>query len=201
MGVIQQGINQGLALTAFGVSQNPAIKAKLEHAAEVKQSEKNIKQAHQTLNSIDDKIEQWTNNVDWDKPDNKLLKGQLKDIDNMQDIALKQANKSYEKAFELNPTQKNLENLYQNRKTINSLETLRENANKRAEETKQAKVGQKRDFREYLKKTQYSVGGHTGLIGDLPEKTQKLMASTYNQHQRQKLMNQMDKEKQNKENK
>lgn len=198
MGVIQQGINQGLGLAALGVSQVPSVKAKLETNKEIAASEMAAEKAHQSLNAADDAFENALNSVDWDDPKAALNPTVAKDLKEQQLIAQEYAVGKYKNAYEINPTKENLEN-YQFEKK--QLEQLQKASNQKAQEVKEAKITQRRNFKSYLAQMPYSVGGHEGLIGDLPEKTQKLFAKQYNARDRKSIMDKMDKERKDKERK
>lgn len=64
-------------------------------------------------------------------------------------------------------------------------------AKKKVEEVKQAKKTQRRNFMDYLKKQETSLGG---TVGDLPPAMQKQIASTYTKSQRKTMMDRMDRE-------
>ena len=73
----------------------------------------------------------------------------------------------------------------------NTLLAKQEEAKKKVTEVKEAKKTQRRNFMEYLRKQETSLGG---TVGDLPPAMQKQIASGYTKSQRQALMNKMDKE-------
>ena len=64
-------------------------------------------------------------------------------------------------------------------------------ATKKVEEVKQAKKTQRRNFMDYLKKQETSLGG---TVGELPPAIQKQIASTYTKSQRKTMMDRMDRE-------
>lgn len=66
-----------------------------------------------------------------------------------------------------------------------------EEATKKVEQVKQAKKTQRRNFMDYLKKQETSLGG---TVGDLPPAMQKQIASTYTKSQRKTMMDRMDRE-------
>lgn len=76
-------------------------------------------------------------------------------------------------------------------KLTQSLEDRQTQAMKKVAEQQAAQKKQKRNFMDYLKKQPTSFGGS---VGDLPLAAQKTLAKQYSKTDRQKLMNQMDKE-------
>lgn len=66
-----------------------------------------------------------------------------------------------------------------------------EQAAKKVEEVKEAKKTQRRNFMDYLKKQETSLGG---TVGDLPPAMQKQIAATYSKSQRKTMMDRMDRE-------
>lgn len=73
------------------------------------------------------------------------------------------------------------------------------NAQNRVSQIQQAKQQQQKTRRNfinnYLSRQETSLGIK---VGDLPERTQKQIASQYSQYERKKIMNKMDKEAKNK---
>lgn len=75
--------------------------------------------------------------------------------------------------------------------TANQLLQRQEQAEANVKQTQEAKQKQRRNFMEYLRKQQLQWGG---TVGDLPDNLQKTIAKQYSKSDRQKLMNQMDRE-------
>lgn len=64
-------------------------------------------------------------------------------------------------------------------------------AQQQVKNRQEAKQEQKRNFMDYLKQQQTSLG----KVGDLPENIQTEIAKSYSQADRERLMDEMDKEK------
>lgn len=196
MGVIQQGINQGLGLAALGVSQIPSVKAKLETNKEIAASEMAAEKARQSLEASNATLQEVYDKIDFDNPATvKQFEAEFNDLKKQHEIASGYANQKFKEAFELNPTSKNLRN-YQF--LTDSLQSMQSEANNKAQEVKEAKITQRRKFKDYLAQMPYSVGGQDGIIGNLPEKTQNLFAKQYNAKDRKSIMDKMDKERKEK---
>ena len=67
-------------------------------------------------------------------------------------------------------------------------------AQNQMKQQQEAKRTQRRNFMDYLAKQSSSLGG---TIGELPESTQKQIASQYSKSQRKTMMDRMDKEAKN----
>ena len=76
-------------------------------------------------------------------------------------------------------------------KNINEFVKRQEQAQEKTKQVQEAKTKQRRNFMEYLGKQQLRGGG---TVGDLPQDIQKKIAQNYSKADRQKLMNQMDRE-------
>lgn len=72
-----------------------------------------------------------------------------------------------------------------------TLQQRQEEQLKKIKEKKAAQQKQRRNFMTYLKKQPTSLGVS---VGELPEKMQKQIASSYSTAQRKKLMDEMDRE-------
>ena len=74
-----------------------------------------------------------------------------------------------------------------------------EKANKQAQEAAKAREEQtkvmrkRRDFMQYLKDVKVPFDGHLTRVGDMHERTQRQIAATYTEEQKQRIMDEMDK--------
>lgn len=181
-GSINQAINIGTAL----YTQTPKYQAKVEEAKKVAESEKLLKA---------DELKQ-----------DALLKSALKAFEpgasettkkaygKLADKATKESMETYEKVFELNPTEKNFKRMADMQTNYEAnMEAIRQ-ANLRAEAKKETKKQQKRKFIDTLSKQPTNIGG---TVGDLAMNAQKAIAKQYSKSERKKLMDIED----NKENK
>lgn len=97
----------------------------------------------------------------------------------------------------LTSQQHNMEKIEGYRGALNTFgerQVSMEQANAHSDQIAQRQATQKRNFMDYLRDTDSSLG----RIGDLPDHLQKQIAAQYTPGMRKKLMNSMDKERANK---
>lgn len=75
-----------------------------------------------------------------------------------------------------------------------SLEAAKKKAMESSQASVEAKTEQKNEFMEYVKKQPTSFGG---TVGDLDERLQKKIAESYTPEQREKILEEIKKEKKN----
>ena len=178
MGVIQNAINQMLGTVG--------IAARLSPEYETKQELYKLGKEKQVLN----KQSEAAKLVGKDATDPDLLR-------NIGDIKKREMELS-KKKFQLDPTEENFQATVQKQKSYRSFNKYEElmmrqqEAMQKVANKQDAKQKQKRNFMSYLKEQPTNLGGK---VGDLPLNIQKQVAKQYSPAQRKKLMNTIDREK------
>lgn len=178
MGLIQNAINQALGTAG--------IVARLSPEYETKQELYKLRKEEQVLS----KQSKAAKLVGKEATDPDLIR-------NIGDIKKREMELSRKK-FQLDPTEENFQATVQKQqsyRSFNKYEDLmmrQQEAMQNVANKQDAKQKQKRNFMSYLKEQPTNLGGK---VGDLPPKIQKQVAKQYSPAQRKKLMDTIDKEK------
>lgn len=180
MGVIQNAINQMLGTVG--------IAARLSPEYETKQELYKLGKEKQLLN----KQSEATKLVGKEVTDPDLIR-------NIGDIKKREMELS-KKKFQLDPRVENFRTAVQKQKSYRSFNKYEElmvrhqEAMQKVANKQDVKQKQKRNFMSYLKEQPTNLGGK---IGDLPIAMQKTIAKQYSKQDRKKLMDTIDREKNN----